>query len=334
MKTPIKILLTALCLATAPLQASWSFSYSLVAGCGGGSYVPALPAIGGLPSKAQCESLRAQILAIKSCAVINNAQCCDYYNCAPCSGYDDASGGAGSPGGTTNLQGEAQGKPFFSNSQNTELQDWKKESEARLKLTMRSAIHAPTSGNPKFDANYQKQLRSAFSKRPKSSRVPGSYKTQGYTTAPGDERTTDDGQDSGGFKAAGSDEAKQAKPISGPGVHMGKPDTPPGQKPAPDDTPVPNPTAAPTADTAQGDDEGFKPAGSDEAKQAQPIGGAGIQQGKPDTPPPPNPVPAENPKTGKCPKKGLWFNDDNGVCYPSKDSCHKGDFNGNCYQSL
>jgi hypothetical protein len=66
----------------------------------------------GLPTKADCEAVRAQVLSIKG--KVDN--CSYYYVCGPCTGRDIASATGGSISGNisggTNLTGTNQGDPF------------------------------------------------------------------------------------------------------------------------------------------------------------------------------------------------------------------------------
>lgn len=175
----ISLLFLTLLLAKSSLQAGWSFSAKLTQSgpCSGNATSGiTIPPISGLPTKAMCESTRAQILAIRSCVAMYGGccpstylgQCCVFYNCTACSGFDDPTGGAGTAGGDFSSGGAAQGKAFFSKNRNTENLDWERETEARLKVfgnqmnDLMAQMKAPSTGDSKFDSNYQKQMAKSY----------------------------------------------------------------------------------------------------------------------------------------------------------------------------
>lgn len=267
-----KVLILPLLLACAGgLQASWGVTIKLTHSgpCPGGIPSPALPAVSGMPKRQICESLRAQILAIRQCVAEYGSggayigDCCVFYTCSACQGSDDDTGGAGAAGGNFNSGGAAQGKAFFSSNANTENKDWAQETKDRVKVLggqarqERQRVQAPSTGHKNFDDAYARQMAKSYAQ-------PGVWKNLPTTYAPGDERTTDD-------EAAGQ--------------------------------------------------EPFKAAGTDEAAQAQPQGGAGITQGKADTPPPPNPEKAS--RLSDC-RKGWYYNPISGQCFSKKYNCEHG----------
>ena len=264
-------LMLVLLLCAGGLRASWTLSFQLAHSgpCPGGLPSPTLPAVPGMPKRQMCESLRAQILAIRQCVPETDSygnfigNCCVFYTCSACQGSDDDTGGTGAAGGNFNSGGAAQGKAFFSNSANTENKDWAKETQERVKVLggqarqERQRIQAPSTGHKKYDDAYARQMAKAYADPKVWKNLPTTYEA-------GDERTTDD-------EAAGQ--------------------------------------------------EPFKPAGTDEAAVAQPVGGAGITQGKADTPPPPNPEKASSLRD--C-RKGWYYNPISGQCFSQKYNCEHG----------
>jgi hypothetical protein len=267
------LLVSAFSLA-ATLSASWSLSIKLTYSgpCPAGSTISyGLPSATGMPKRQICESLRAQVLAIKQCVAEYGGgptypyigDCCVFYTCSACQGSDDDAGGAGAAGGNFNSGGAAQGKAFFSNSANTENKDWAQETQERVKALggearqERQLIQAPSTGHKDYDDAYARQMAKAYADPKVWKNLPTTYEA-------GDERTTED------------EEA--------------------GQEP-------------------------FKAAGTDEAAVAQPVGGAGITQGKADTPPPPNPEKAA--RLGEC-RKGWYYNPISGQCFSQLANCEAG----------
>jgi hypothetical protein len=81
----------------------------------------------------------------------------------------------------------------------------------------------------------------------------------------------------------------------------------------------------------------FKPAGTDEAAQAKPEGGAGLTQGAPDKAPPPSPEKplSKNRSGARCRDRNWWYSSKTGNCYHSKESCEAAALHqGTCEQSL
>jgi hypothetical protein len=200
-----------------------------------------IPSISGMPTKEVCESLRAQVLATRSCGAMYSCcpstyigDCCVFYTCTACTGFDDAKSGAGTAGGNFSSGGASSGEPFFSTNPNTKNRSWAGETEDRIRiLGERSSsgaalmIRAPSTGNQAFDNSYRNLISQAYS-------GPGAWSGQKPPSySAGDERTTLDEAAPAG-RLAGEDEAAQAQSLGGVGVHQG----------APDKAPPPNPESA------------------------------------------------------------------------------------------
>jgi hypothetical protein len=69
-----------------------------------------LPRMTGFPTRADCETVRAQVLNIIASYPPN---CSFYYVCSGCSGHDIATASSGNTGGSANLTGTNQGNPFY-----------------------------------------------------------------------------------------------------------------------------------------------------------------------------------------------------------------------------
>lgn len=247
----MRILLLSLCLLASPawLKASWSFSFKLTQSgpCYGdvtSSYT--FPPLSGLPSKDVCESFRSMVLAARACAAVYATSppyqyigdCCVFYTCTPCTGFDIPKALSGSPGGDLNSTGAAAGQPMFSPNPNTANNNWDKEVQDKLAQLGQGArpflgggagrergqgprIQGPRTGNRAFDNGYHRQLQRYY--------APSRIGPQ-YTVGPGDERTTED-EPTGPIHWAGEDEAAQAQPIGGVGVTQGEPDKAPPPSP-------------------------------------------------------------------------------------------------------
>jgi hypothetical protein len=224
------------------LWAGWSFTATLSQSGPCGANVTSgynIPSISGMPTKELCESTRAQVLAARSCGAMYASSppynyigdCCVFYTCTACTGFDDAKSGAGTAGGTFSSAGASSGEPFFSTSPNTQNRTWARETEDRIRILGRRnasggplVIRAPSTGNRAFDNSYRNLIGLAYS-------GPGAWRGQRPPTySAGDERTTFDETASAG-RLAGEDEADQAQSLGGVGVHQGAADTPPPPNP-------------------------------------------------------------------------------------------------------
>lgn len=168
--------------APAGLRAGWGFTFKLAQSGPCPAVVTgnfSLPPVNNMPTQSQCESLRAQILGIKQCTAIYASsspynylgQCCVFYTCTPCSGFDDPKNGAGSAGGSFSSGGAAGGQPFFARSANTQNLDWEKQTQDRIRVLsgqmedLFASLKAPSSGDATFDAGYREEMAKSYAKK-------------------------------------------------------------------------------------------------------------------------------------------------------------------------
>lgn len=165
-----KLFLSILLLANVPLSINaqgWSFQFSLAyaGNCAGAPNItlPTMPN-NAIATKAQCESLRQQILAIKESA----GGCTVYYVCTPCTGSDIVIQGQTSPG-QISYDAQFEGKPLFTPHQSKAFEDWAKDYKQQLesygiKSILGNSItpnnNIPSSGNAKVDKLYQDEINS------------------------------------------------------------------------------------------------------------------------------------------------------------------------------
>ena len=123
----------------------------------------------GLPTQSYCESLRAQILAIKACVPVTDnhgnfiGNCCAFWICSACTGSDIGGGGQITPG-SVSLDGESQGRAFFVSHESAAFQEWAKDYKALLASYGIESIlgktfeklQIPMTGNKDFDKLYDK----------------------------------------------------------------------------------------------------------------------------------------------------------------------------------
>jgi hypothetical protein len=156
--------------AASQAHAGWGYIATLSNNCPGGAYNGyKIPITNGFPNQAQCEASRNQVLSTgkQTVNLYPSGTCTVQWICEPCSGTNDAAGGAGSSGGVSALGGEAQGKAFFSTSQDTELGDWQRQTDERLKVLGGGAkpsmeIVTASTGDPNVDSSLQQQLNGAY----------------------------------------------------------------------------------------------------------------------------------------------------------------------------
>jgi hypothetical protein len=187
------VLFLVLLFSNAALKASWTISFTMSQSgpcpVNASAYFVQFPPVSGLPTQAMCESLRAQILADRQCIPEYASSspynylgdCCIFYVCPPCTGFDDAQpgSGAGTAGGSFSSGGAASGQPFFSQSQNTQNLDWARETQERIKVLggqmkdLLAKIYAPSTGDQQFDNSYPKQMAAAYSDDSSAVRIGG-----------------------------------------------------------------------------------------------------------------------------------------------------------------
>jgi hypothetical protein len=174
--TLIFIFIAFICFSNKTNAQGWSFTFQLyVAGNCGGYQPPAmnLPHLG-LPTKSDCESLRAQVLAIK----YSGNGCTVGYTCTPCTGSDivtpgqgtttgvGSAFGVGNPGDVS-FDGQFTGKPLFTTHQSSAFEDWAREYRQQLASygitsilgnTLKSPVipNIPLTGNLGIDTTYAK----------------------------------------------------------------------------------------------------------------------------------------------------------------------------------
>lgn len=168
----------ALLFPTVLFSQGWGFTADLAYSgyCPGATGI-SLPQISGFPTKADCESVRSQILAIS----ISSGSCTVYYKCSPCTG-SDINNDQYNPG-TLNLNSQFEGKPMFTAHNSKAFEDWatgyRKQLEAYgIKSILGNTLTAkefPQTGNSKFDAAYGKNA-SGFKAKSKSTDRPNTSK--------------------------------------------------------------------------------------------------------------------------------------------------------------
>ena len=128
---------------------------------------------GGLfPTQSMCESLRQQILAIRTSFSQYDSrgryigECSIYYTCTPCTGSDIIAQNQANqvnPGEVT-FDGQFQGKPFFTSHQSSAFSDWAKNYQQTLESygitsilgKKLSAYQIPLTGDKNFNEAYLK----------------------------------------------------------------------------------------------------------------------------------------------------------------------------------
>lgn len=131
---------------TCSVFGQWTFSMSLQTSgnCEGSEYAKnifnsqasSIWSGGGLPTKAQCEQVRSQILAIRS----NTGDCAMYFTCSECTGSDINMGGSGSNLATRtndaaaqlNQMGLEHGQAYHSPSTVEDVSAWLNEYQLKL----------------------------------------------------------------------------------------------------------------------------------------------------------------------------------------------------------
>ena len=121
-------------------KSQWTFTFQLTQSgpCPAGVPIPVIPTLPnlGLPNQALCESLRQQILAIRSSVPITDSRgnyigdCTLYYTCTACTGSDLAFPGQGNGqgvAGEVSINGLMEGKSIFTSHQSTAFEDWATE---------------------------------------------------------------------------------------------------------------------------------------------------------------------------------------------------------------
>lgn len=145
--------------------AGWSFTMEVhVSGseCGSLTYKAPYQNLG-IPTKAQCESLRQFVLDYK----ISTGGCTAYYVCGPCTGSDILVPGSGTAGlGEVSIDGLLVGKPLFYENSSTVISSWINEYKFRMQaMGLSPAIDfsganmgLPATGDNDFDKLYSDQI--------------------------------------------------------------------------------------------------------------------------------------------------------------------------------
>jgi hypothetical protein len=282
--------------------ASWGFTATIYeSGCPVYVTPPSLPSITGFPTQSMCDSVRTQVLAI----TVSSSGCTVGYHCSACAGSDDVVGGLGTSSPSL------VGLPVGAGTLGT----------AGSMVPLNSGVTAvspygPDAGQPTFSPHYsesatlwQKEATARYQAFPTlgdravpiSSVQYGNHFALGLSRRCGDPGCLGQGL-GGGFST-----------IRTLGPTYSQPDTP--QRTS-DDPSV-------TGDAP--------PLITIDPSQAQSIGGAGVTQGKPDTPPPPTPY-RTNP--GEACHRSWWYNTATHMCYGSSASCQGDNSAGphQCYQ--
>jgi hypothetical protein len=139
--TLILIFIAFICFSYKTNAQGWSFTFQIYTSGNCGGVVPPVVTVPhlGLPTKSQCESLRAQVLAIKASV----GGCTVGYTCTPCTGSDivtpgqgTITGGGSASGmvnpGEVSFDGQFTGKPLFTTHQSSAFEDWAREYRQQL----------------------------------------------------------------------------------------------------------------------------------------------------------------------------------------------------------
>jgi hypothetical protein len=151
----------------------WSFTMTINYSGPCGATLPQLPifTIPFMPTHGDCESIRAQLIAIRgSVPVIDNngnyiGDCTAYVSCSACTGSDMAGGSSLDPGNVS-INGPAQGSAFFAPHQSISVENWIEETQQKLRamgyvVNANNTIKAQDvslTGNEDFDKYYAGQI--------------------------------------------------------------------------------------------------------------------------------------------------------------------------------
>jgi hypothetical protein len=174
--TLIFLFIAFICFSNKANAQGWSFTFQIYTSGNCGGVVPPVITVPhlGLPTKSQCESLRAQVLAIKA----SGGGCTVGYTCTPCTGSDivtpgqgtttgvGSSFGVGNPGDVS-FDGQFTGKPLFTTHQSSAFEDWAREYRQQQEsmgfetylgnaLTPPLIPDIPLTGNIGLDTSYAK----------------------------------------------------------------------------------------------------------------------------------------------------------------------------------
>ena len=235
----IKKLLTATVfgalLLSRPAFASWGFIATIYeTTCPATVPTPALPTITGFSSQTDCNTTRSQVLAIKSSFTWQTSgsspvtkTCSVGYNCSACTGADavvlSSSAGVFSPlsNGVTALTplGSDTGQPTFSPHYSAASTIWQQEASARTQAfpSINSSVM------PISSVQYQNRFAQNMNQ------YYGNSTTYSQPAEPA--RMSDDPSVTGALLPLFTEEPITGQSISGPGVTMGTPDTPPPPNP-------------------------------------------------------------------------------------------------------
>jgi len=159
------------------VKAQWTFTFQITKSgpCPANVPLPVIPTLPnlGLPNKNMCETLRQQILAIRSSVPITNnkgeyiGDCTLYYTCTACTGSDIVYPSQGSStgqgiSGEVSINGLMEGKSLFTSHQSQAFEDWATEYKQLLasfgitSVMDKSFIipKTPLTENKYFDAQY------------------------------------------------------------------------------------------------------------------------------------------------------------------------------------
>ena len=141
------------------LYAQWSFTATLTYSgkCYVTGYLPSYSfPVSGIPTKAECESLRSMISAIQA----GYDGCKVSYRCTSCTGSDIATSQQMTPG-IVAINGTASGQAFFLPNQAQSIQSWIDDVQQKIQVfgdNSMSNNSIPSTGNKEFDKAYQDEV--------------------------------------------------------------------------------------------------------------------------------------------------------------------------------
>jgi hypothetical protein len=157
--TYLFLVLVLLAFSSNRLSAQWSFTATLTYSgkCYGAGSLPSVSVpINGIPTKAECESLRGMLLSIQV-----GGECRVSYRCTSCTGSDMVNSQQMMPG-SISFGGTETGKAFFSPSPGQSTQDWINSVQEKAQSlgfnhtnSSNNGFTLPRTGDDSFDKTYQ-----------------------------------------------------------------------------------------------------------------------------------------------------------------------------------